>query len=118
MRIMNVRTRRVGEIPLVALSGELDISTAPEVNRELTKLERQDPATVVVDLRELTFIDSTGLRTILSADARFRQQGKRLVIVPGPPAVHRVFTISLLDQRLQFVDEPEALGDGENAEPS
>jgi anti-sigma B factor antagonist len=109
MRIMSVRTRKVGEIPLVALAGELDISTAPDVDRELTKIERQQPSTLVVDLRELTFIDSTGLRTILSADARFRQQGGRLVIVPGPPAVHRVFTISLLDQRLQFVDEPESL---------
>jgi anti-anti-sigma factor len=109
VKIMNVRTRKVGETPLVSLAGELDISTAPDVDRELIKIERQQPPTVVVDLRELTFIDSTGLRTILSADARCRQYGGRLVIVPGPPAVHRVFSISLLDQRLQFVDEPESL---------
>jgi anti-anti-sigma factor len=114
MKIMSVRTRKVGEIPLVALAGELDISTAAEVDRELTKVERQQPRTVVVDLRELTFIDSTGLRTIISADARCRRYGGRLVIVPGPPAVHRVFSISLLDQRLQFVDEPESLGADES----
>jgi anti-sigma B factor antagonist len=115
---MSVRTRTVGEIPLVALAGELDISTAPDVDRELTKVERQQPHTVVVDLRELTFIDSTGLRTILSAHARCRQYGGRLVIVPGPPAVHRVFSISLLDQRLQFIDDPESLAgeqDGSDA---
>jgi anti-anti-sigma factor len=112
VKIMSVRTRTVGEIPLVELAGELDISTAVDVDRELSKVERQKPHTVVVDLRELTFIDSTGLRTILSADARCRGYGGRLVIVPGPPAVHRVFSISLLDQRLQFVDDPESLGDG------
>src|SRR5919197_4922199 len=106
---MSVRTRRVGEIPLIELAGELDISTAPDVDRELSKIERQKPHTLVVDLRELTFIDSTGLRTILSADARCRQFGGRLAIVAGPPAVHRVFSISLLDQRLRFIDDPESL---------
>ena len=117
MKIMSVRTRRVGEIPLIELAGELDISTAPDVDRELSKIERQKPHTLVVDLRELTFIDSTGLRTILSADARCRQYGGRLVIVPGPPAVHRVFSISLLDQRLQFIDDPDSIaGNGERSE--
>jgi anti-anti-sigma factor len=106
---MSVSTRKVGEIPLVALAGELDISTAGEVDRELARIERQRSPTVIVDLRELTFIDSTGLRTILAADARCRQYGGRLVIVPGPPAVHRVFSISLLDQRLEFIDQPESL---------
>jgi anti-anti-sigma factor len=110
MKIMTVRTRKVGDIPMVTLAGELDISTAPEVDRELARIERQRPETLVVDLRDLTFIDSTGLRTILSSDSRCRQYGGRLVIVPGPPAVHRVFSISLLDQRLRFVDEPESIG--------
>jgi len=109
VKIMSVSTRKVGEIPLVALAGELDISTAGEVERELTRIERQQPPTLVMDLRELTFIDSTGLRTILAADARCRQYGGRLVIVAGPPAVHRVFSISLLDQRLQFTDDPDSL---------
>jgi anti-anti-sigma factor len=109
VRLINVHTRKIGDIPVVALAGELDISTAGEVDRELARFERQEPPTLIVDLRELTFIDSTGLRTILSADARCRQYGGRLAIVAGPPAVHRVFSISLLDQRLRFIEDPESL---------
>ena len=108
MKIISVRTRRVGDAPWVALSGELDISTAPEVERELARLDRQDPPRVVVDMRDLTFIDSTGLRIILAADSRARRAGRQLQIVPGPPSVHRVFRIALLDKRLDFVDESAA----------
>jgi anti-anti-sigma factor len=106
---MTVRTHTVEETPVVELSGELDISTAQEVEHELHRVESDRPPILVIDLRGLTFIDSTGLRTILAADSRCRQRGGRLLVVPGPPAVHRVFRISLLDQRLEFTDDPEAL---------
>ena len=114
---MNVRTHTVEETPVVELSGELDISTAQEVEHEFLRVEADRPAVLVVDLRGLTFIDSTGLRIILATDSRCRQSGGRLLVVPGPPPVHRVFRISLLDQRLEFTDDPEALlGDtGSNA---
>jgi anti-sigma B factor antagonist len=106
---MNVHTRKVGETPWVTLSGELDISTAPEVERELVRIDREAPSRIVVDLRELTFIDSTGLRAIITADARFRRSGARMILVPGPPAVDRVFRIALLDQRLEFSEDPESI---------
>jgi anti-anti-sigma factor len=109
VRIMNVLTRTVSDTPVVELAGELDISTSQEVEQELLRIDRERPPTVVVDLRALTFIDSTGLRTILAADTRCRQRGGRLLVVPGPPAVHRVFRISLLDQRLEFIDDPDAI---------
>jgi anti-anti-sigma factor len=109
---MNVRTRKVGDMPWVTLAGELDISTAQEVERELVRIDRQGPSRIVVDMRELTFIDSTGLRAILTADARFRRSGARMILVPGPPAVHRVFRIALLDQRLEFTDDPGSLEEG------
>jgi anti-sigma B factor antagonist len=108
---MGVRTRMAGEVPVVELEGEFDISTAHEVDQELLRLDGQRPGTVVVDLRGLSFIDSTGLRSLLSADARCRQYGGRLVLVPGPPAVHRVFRIALLDQRPEFMENLDALGD-------
>ena len=109
MRLMNVETQKVGDTPWVSLSGEFDISTAAQVERELVRLDRQGAPRVVVDLRALTFIDSTGLRTILTADARFRRAGTQLILVPGPPAVHRVFRIALLDQRLEFSEDPDVL---------
>ena len=93
---------------VVALSfaGELDISRADQVERELERIEERPPQTLVFDLRELDFMDSTGLRLILGADSRARRDGRRLVIVPGPEPVQRVFRITLLDRRLDFVSEP------------
>ncbi len=107
---MEVGVRTDGDRSWVSLRGELDLGSAPDVERELATLERKGPPVVVLDLRELTFIDSTGLRSVLSADARARRDGRRLVVIPGPPPVHRVFRIALLDQRLEFVDDPESIG--------
>jgi anti-anti-sigma factor len=95
----------------VRLKGEFDLGAAGDVEQRLSQVEHQHPPTVVLDLRELTFIDSTGLRTILGADARARRDGRRLLVIPGPPPVHRVFRIALLDQRLDF-EEGDALPDG------
>ena len=89
----------------VALSGELNLETAGTLTRELVRLEEKKPPVIALDLRELRFIDSSGLRLIVVADAGARREGRRLVIVPGPEAVQRVFRKTLLDQRLDFVKE-------------
>ena len=76
----------------LALTGELDIAGAARVEQELERIEREPPATIVLDLRELAFMDSTGLRVIVAADGRAREQARRLVIVRGTrhgPAHHR-----------------------------
>src|SRR2546426_2364846 len=84
----------------MAFSGELDISRADEVEQELERIESAKPPILVLDLRQLDFLDSTGLRIVLSADSRARKEGRRVVVVPGPERVHRVFRITLLDRRL------------------
>lgn len=61
----------------------------------------------MMDLRDLTFMDSTGLRLILATHARVRAAGNRLVLIPGPESVHRVFRLALLEDRLEFM-QPEA----------
>jgi anti-anti-sigma factor len=112
VRQLEVSTRRNGTTLALRLAGELDISSAPEVEKALVDAERDRPEILVVDLRNLSFIDSTGLRIILSADARARGDGRRLMVVPGPERVHRVFLITLLDRRLEFLEDPsELLGD-------
>jgi anti-sigma B factor antagonist len=65
---------------------------------------------VVVDLSKLTFLDSTGLRCLVTADERARDEGRRVVIVRGPEAVQRVFSITRLEERLEMVDDASALG--------
>jgi anti-sigma B factor antagonist len=95
-----------GEGIWIALIGELDISEAPAVQEALSQIERSRPPILVLDLRRLSFLDSSGLRLILEADIRAREEGRSLSVVRGPESVHRVFSIALLDRRLHFVDDP------------
>ncbi len=97
----------------LALTGEFDLSNASQVEDALEEVERERPALLILDLRELTFMDSTGLRVMVSADARARDDSRRLAVVQGPEPVHRVFRITGLDDHLEMVETPEAaLGDG------
>jgi len=94
----------------VALVGELDLSTVAKVQEELRRVEAASPATLVVDLSKLTFLDSTGLRCIVTADERARAEGRRIVIVRGPDPVQRVFAITRLEERLEMVDDVNSVG--------
>lgn len=93
----------------LALVGELDIASAGRLERELQEVERDAPPVLVLDLRELMFMDSTGLRIVLSADARAREQSRRLVVVQGPDSVQRLFHMTRLDERLEIVEDLAAV---------
>ena len=112
MALLEVETHEEDGAVRVVLSGELDISSAPRVEEELDRLEAGEPPLLVLDLRELAFMDSTGLRLVVAADARAREGGRRLGIVRGPEAVQRIFQVTQLDDRLHMVDDPAALAAG------
>jgi anti-sigma B factor antagonist len=95
------------------LRGELDISTAEALEAQIRSAEGgSPPGRLVLDLRGLEFMDSTGLRLIVMADQRMTKEGARLQLVRGPEAVHRVFRLALLEERLSFVNADEEGGDG------
>lgn len=109
MTLLDLTTAADGGTVTLALEGELDIASAPPVERELERIERDAPATIVLDLRALSFMDSTGLRIIVSADARAREQDRRLVVIQGPEPVQRIFRMTRLDERLEIVADPAAV---------
>lgn len=106
MTSLRTEVRELEDATLVALVGELDISEAGAVGEVLATAEAKRPQVLVLDLRGLEFLDSSGIRLVVEADLRAQREGRRLMIVRGPEPVHRVFTIALLDRRLEFVDEP------------
>jgi anti-sigma B factor antagonist len=109
VEILDVRTEDRNGLVHLALVGELDLSTVAKVQEELRRIEASSPATVVVDLSKLTFLDSTGLRCIVTADERAREEGRRMVVVRGPDAVQRVFAITRLEERLEMVDDASSI---------
>jgi anti-anti-sigma factor len=108
MKTFDVTSEQRGATVHVRLSGELDISTASKVEDELARVEPNRPETIILDLRSLAFMDSTGLRLLISADTRARNQGRKLLIVKGPEPVQRVFRITRLEERLEIVDDVPA----------
>jgi anti-anti-sigma factor len=97
-----------GPVAVVTLRGELDLLSTVELEPELERLADEPGVGVaVLDLRELEFLDSSGLRLIVMAERALRQGGRRLVLVRGPQPVQRVFEITRMTERLEFVDAPE-----------
>jgi anti-anti-sigma factor len=103
-----LRTELDHGAPRLIASGELDLASAEQLETQLKQLETSEPDVLVLDLRELEFMDSTGLRTVIAADARARERGGRLVVVRAPEEVDRVFRLTRMDQHLELVDEPPA----------
>lgn len=85
----------------VHIAGELDLSTAPQLERMLRDATAQ-MRMVVLDLHDLTFIDTAGARSIVLATSRARRMGRRLVLLPGPPKVNRLFALTGASDAVEF----------------
>jgi anti-anti-sigma factor len=101
---LELRTERHADEHVIALTGELDLNGAERVTQALLCAESTDARRIVLDLSNLRFIDSTGIRLILAADARSRQDGDRLALIRGPLAVQRVFELTGIVHLMPFED--------------
>ena len=107
MKLFDARvSRRPDGAITFALSGELDLSTLEQLEAVLDDNLNGKPELVVVDLRKLTFLDSSGLRAVLALHAGVRDEGGRLVLVQGPRRVHRVLELTGADEELEIVADP------------
>jgi anti-anti-sigma factor len=99
---------RNGTVAMVAVSGELDLPGADVLDAELRRLDADAALrAVVLDLRNLAFMDSSGLRLVVVADQRARAADRRFAVIRGPETVHRVFEITRVAERLEFLDDPD-----------
>ncbi len=98
-----VEIRPDRERVIVAPKGEIDIATVDILRDRLEELEDAGFAQLLLDLRDVTFLDSTGLRLII---AQARREDVEFSVIPGDPSVQRIFEISGLLDTLPFVDRP------------
>ena len=94
---------------VLALAGELDLSSGSTLEQALERLLSGDARQVIVDLRQLEFMDSTGLSILIKAQQRAEQGGKRLALVKGPPQVQRLLTLTGVAERIPFADSVDEL---------
>ena len=97
-----LRSERNDDEQVIALAGELDLDGAQRVSQELQRAAAADVRRIVLDLSNLKFIDSSGVRLIVEADARSETEGAKLALIRGPQPVHRVFELTVVAERLTF----------------
>ena len=111
MANLSLETSVAERAVVIALRGELDLAGAAALEQELGRLDADPATTVVLDLSGVGFMDSSGLRVIAVASQRAQQLGRRLALVRGPDEVMRVFDITRMRERLDFVDDARAVTD-------
>jgi anti-anti-sigma factor len=102
--VLSMRSERDGDVHTITLSGEIDLSNAADVERELMSVEATDAGVILVDLSGLTFMDSTAIRLLVSACARSRAGSGRLALRRPSDGVGRVLRIAGIEHLLPFAD--------------
>jgi anti-anti-sigma factor len=97
-------------LAVITPRGELDVAGTPALEDALAQAAgTPDLEGIVIDLSQLEFMDSSGLRAVVLADQRLRGRGVRFALVPGGEPVHRVFELTRMTDRLDWVATPGEL---------
>ena len=96
-----------GERVVLRLDGELDLASVPTLESAMTDATVDGMAEILLDLRGLEFIDSTGLRAILLQDKRSTERGQTFALVRGPEQVQRLLDMTHVNEHLTIVASPE-----------
>jgi anti-sigma B factor antagonist len=102
-----VEVHEQGAGTVVALSGELDLASSPALEEALERVFGSDHQVVVVDLRNLEFMDSTGLSIVVKAHQTVEDRDLRLYVVNGPPQVQRLLSLTGVADRVSLIGAPE-----------
>lgn len=105
----SVKEHNQGGASVLAVAGELDLRTSPELEDRLSRAFAGGAELVILDLRGIEFMDSTGLRVLLSTHQRAHESGRRFALVRGADQVERVLTLTGVRDLLTVVDAPEEL---------
>jgi anti-anti-sigma factor len=98
-----------GERVVLRLDGELDLASVPTLEQAVEGAPLDSATEVVLDLRGLEFIDSTGLRALLLQEERSAERGQAFALVRGPEQVQRLMNMTRVDEHLKIVASPEEI---------
>ena len=104
-----LEVREHGRAIVLAAGGELDLVSATALERELERVSESGADFVIVDLRELEFLDSSGLSVLVRANQRAQDAGRSFALVAGAPQVQRLLNLTGVADRLTVVDTLEEL---------
>jgi len=104
-----VEVRKEDRAVVFAVAGELDLATSPALEQEIDGARDADIDLLIVDLRELRFMDSTGLHTLVKAHKQTREAGRRFAVIPGGGQIERLLDLTGVGELLVVAQSPEEL---------
>ncbi|HEY7952265.1 MAG TPA: STAS domain-containing protein [Solirubrobacteraceae bacterium] len=104
-----IEVRNAPDRVVLCLHGELDLASAPLLAQEIENASDGATAMVVLDLKELRFIDSTGLRIVLAANERAQERGQEFALTRGSEQVQRLLSITGVGEHLRIIASPDEL---------
>jgi anti-sigma B factor antagonist len=104
---LRVDTKHEEDRTVLRLRGELDLATVPLLQSALDAVELEGPSLVLLDLRDLQFMDSTGLRAILDAHERSQHRGHEFAVTRASDQVERLLTITRVSEHLRIIDSTD-----------
>jgi anti-sigma B factor antagonist len=105
---LTIEIRQEPDRIVLTLHGELDLLSAPRLQSEIESEAFDAAEVVVLDLDDVQFIDSAGLRVVLAAHERTAERGQRLALTPGSPQVQRLLSIAGVNGRLERIASADA----------
>lgn len=105
---LGIDVRKISGFPVLSVTGEIDIYTAPVFKQAVVNLVTEGHKNVVIDLSGVTFMDSSGFGTLLGATRRLRPSGGGLHLAGANSTIQRMLRLTRLDSIMQIYDDPEA----------
>ena len=109
MANLRIDIRTDETVSVIELAGDLDLAGVQRLEAAFATAEANRPPALVLDLSGVQFMDSSGLRSVIVAARRAEEDARRFALVPGKKQVMRVFEITRMEERLEFVDDPASL---------
>jgi anti-sigma B factor antagonist len=104
---LRIDVRTAPDRVVLELHGELDLLGAPLLQQRIEQADLGERPILVLDVSDLQFVDSAGLRVILAAHEGARQRGQEFALTRGSEQVQRLLSIAGVDERLRIVDAPD-----------
>lgn len=106
---LRVDVRTENRAIVFAVSGELDLATSPVLEQEIESVRDADVDLLIVDLRDLKFMDSTGLHALVKAHTQAHDAGRRFAVVQGGGQIARLLDLTGVGELLNIAQTPEEL---------
>lgn len=107
---MNFHSRSVDNITLLDISGRVDVTNSGDLKQKLAQISGRHSTQVIVNLANVSFMDSSGLAVLVQGMRRCREYGGDLLLCSPPKPVRMIFELTRLDKALQIFDfEYEAI---------